>query len=104
MKTNAGYGEQPHPWTIAVVEDNQNMRQQIVEFIQDETFTFGEVLMVAPDSFEEALTLLRQRKIDLAILDVYRGPPQTVRQGGRGSSQGVAANRILPSNIAYRFA
>ena len=78
MKIDAGPGEQPHPWTIAVVEDDQNMRQQIVEFLQEETFTFGTVLVVAPDSFEESLTLLRQRKIDLAILDVYRGPPEPV--------------------------
>ena len=52
------------------------MRQQIVEFIQDETFAFGNVSMVALPSFEDALPLLRQRKIDLAILDVYRGKPE----------------------------
>ena len=82
MKTDAGCGEQPHPWTIAVVEDDQNMRQQIVEFLQEEMFTFGAVLVVAPDSFEESLTLLRQRKIDLAILDVYRGPPGQCDRAG----------------------
>jgi CheY-like chemotaxis protein len=75
MTTDAGSGEQPQTWTIAVVEDDDSMRQQIVEFIEGETFTFGKVLIDALASFEEALPLLRQRKIDLAILDVYRGEP-----------------------------
>lgn len=73
MTTDANGAGQPQTWTIAVVEDDENVQRQIVEFIEGETFAFGEVSMLPLTDFDEALPLLRQRKIDLAILDVYRG-------------------------------
>lgn len=73
MTTDAAGAGQPQTWTIAIVEDDENVQRQIVEFIKSETFTFGNVSLLALADFDEALPLLRQRKIDLAILDVYRG-------------------------------
>jgi CheY-like chemotaxis protein len=63
----------PRPWSIAFVEDDDDMRRQVKEFLEGEDFEFGKVEVTAIESFESALGLLRERKIDIVILDVFRG-------------------------------
>jgi len=67
-------------WTVAVVDDDVDMCRQLEEFLEGEEFSFGRVDVIRTAAFESALTLLRERKIDIVILDVYRGGPQ---QGDR---------------------
>jgi len=33
----------PRPWSIAFVEDDDDMRRQVKEYLEGETFTFGKV-------------------------------------------------------------
>jgi CheY-like chemotaxis protein len=70
-------------WTIAFVEDDDDMRRQVKEFLEGETFSFGKVTVIDTGSFETALTLLRERKIDIVILDVFQGDT------GKGDSAGI---------------
>jgi len=55
------------------VEDEDDIRRQVKEYLEGETFTFGKVEVADTGSFDGALALLRERKIDLVILDVFRG-------------------------------
>lgn len=58
------------------------MLRQLKEFLEGEEFSFGRVQVTGAGSFDSALALLRERKIDLVILDVFRGgPPQGDRAG-----------------------
>jgi len=63
----------PRPWSIACVEDDDDVRRQVKEYLEGETFTFGRVEVADTGSFDGALALLRERKIDIVILDVFRG-------------------------------
>lgn len=58
------------------------MLRQVGEFLEGETFSFGEISFTGTESFDEALELLRRRKVDLVILDVYRGKPSSGDQAG----------------------
>jgi len=60
-------------WHVALVEDDDNLRGQLSEFLEGEAFSFGSVVVAGTGSFDSALSLLQQRKIDLIILDVFRG-------------------------------
>ncbi len=85
----------PRPWSIAFVEDDDDMRRQVKEYLEGETFTFGKVEVAETGSFDGALALLRERKIDLVILDVFRGGT------GRGDKAGI---KVLEDWRATGFA
>ncbi len=71
-----------NPWVIAVVDDEADMRRQLKEFLEGEVFSFGKVEVADTGTFEAALALLRERKIDVVILDVFRGGPQDDDRAG----------------------
>ena len=62
-------------YTVVCVEDEKDIRDQIVEFLSTEEFEFGTLRVIAEASFDRAIELLRQRKVDLLLLDVFRGDP-----------------------------
>ncbi len=59
----------PHSTTILVAEDNDFVRMQIVKFLQDD----GHHIKEASDG-NAALDVVRDEKIDLAIVDVRMEP------------------------------
>jgi CheY-like chemotaxis protein len=85
----------PRPWNIGFVEDDDDMRRQVKEYLEGETFTFGKIEVAETESFDSALALLRKRKIDLVILDVFRGGT------GRGDKAGI---KVLEDWRATGFA
>jgi len=64
--------DQP-PWNIVFVDDNADLRNQVKDLLESEDFDFGEIKVTATESFEEAATLLQERRVDLVILDVFEG-------------------------------
>jgi len=57
-------------WSFVLVEDNEQVKREVMEYMEGEEFAFGSVAVQPLSDFEEALPLLRQRKVDLLILDV----------------------------------
>lgn len=71
--------EQPHalpPWRILLVEDDEQMRQDVQEYLSD-LVVAGRNLVVSPYDFPDALLEIEQRRADLIILDVFRGSALT---------------------------
>ena len=85
----------PRSWSVAVVDDEVDMGRQLKEFLEGEEFSFGRIEVTATNTFESALALLRERKIDVVILDVYRGGP------GQGDRAGI---EVLGNWCATGFA
>lgn len=69
-------------WQVVHVEDDPDMLRQMKEFLEDETFNFGNLHVVDTNDFDKALALLAERKVDLVILDVYRGSPDQENSAG----------------------
>src|SRR6185437_10527185 len=73
-----GLGAPPHnlapaAWEVLLIEDDDNARRQIKEYfagriIDGRGITFHEI-----GNWNDAFGLIRDRKADLAILDIYRG-------------------------------
>src|SRR5208283_4070085 len=59
-------------WNVLVVEDDDNVRRQVKEYLMGEVFASRQ-LNISDMDLPEALNLIKQRKADLVILDVYRG-------------------------------
>ena len=68
-------GTGQHAWQVVHVEDDATMRAQVKDYLEGESFEFGKLHVVGTGEFDDALALLRERKVDLVILDVYRGTP-----------------------------
>ncbi len=64
-------------WYVVHVEDDVNTLRQVKEYLEGEDFDFGQVRVAGTSEFDDALTLLGERKVDLLILDVYRGDPSS---------------------------
>jgi len=72
------------PWRVLLIEDNQLMREQVREEFSGEYFD-GRLLDIHDvDDFAQARAEIQQRKVDLVILDVFRGDPM-----GNGSPEGL---------------
>lgn len=69
-------------WLVVHVEDDLTVRRQVKEYLDGEHFEFGEFNVSETAKFEDALALLRERKVDLVILDVYRGSPADGNRAG----------------------
>jgi CheY-like chemotaxis protein len=68
-------------WQFFLVEDNDQVRRDVVEYIEGEEFDFGAVAVQESGSFGHALDLLSQRKVDLLILDVMGNHDQDKTAG-----------------------
>jgi CheY-like chemotaxis protein len=68
--------EQPKAtWLVLLIEDNEQMRKDILEELQDAEIG-GRTIVVRPvEDFQTALDEVRERRADLVILDVYRDTP-----------------------------
>jgi CheY-like chemotaxis protein len=62
-----------YKWNVLLVEDDETIRRQVREYLSGETFASRGLKISEIGSLDEALDLIRERKADLVILDVYRG-------------------------------
>lgn len=75
-QTDAG----TYKWNVLLVEDDETVRRQVLEYLSGETFA-SRGLNINEIDLDQALNLIHERKADVVILDVYRGKAQ------RGSEQ-----------------
>ena len=61
-------------WNVLLVEDDPETCRQIKEFFSDELFDSRKLAFHEIREWEKAFKLIRERKADLVILDIYRGP------------------------------
>jgi CheY-like chemotaxis protein len=66
-------------WSILLVEDDKTIREQVVDYLSGMSFASRALKVSEIGDLSEALNLVRERKADLIILDVYRGK---ATQGG----------------------
>ena len=62
-------------WRVLLVEDNEVTCRQIEEFFAGVQFDLRELAFERITTWEPAFTLIQERKVDLVILDIYRGEP-----------------------------
>jgi CheY-like chemotaxis protein len=61
------------PWRVLIVEDDPQMLTDVTEFLQGLTFDGRGVELDGEGDFSAAIELVRLKKVDVIILDVYRG-------------------------------
>ncbi len=66
-------------WNVLLVEDDETVRRQVREYLAGESFASGTLSISEIPDLTQALNIIRERKADLIILDVYLG---TARPGG----------------------
>lgn len=77
------------PWHILVVDDVPDSLDAIVDTLETLKFEGAAVIIHPFKRFEEAEEMLREGKIDIAILDVYQGRP------GVGRARGVELLKMI---------
>lgn len=60
-------------WNVLLVEDDSNVRRQVKEYLSGEVFASRKLNISEMDNLSAALNVIRERKADLIILDVYQG-------------------------------
>lgn len=65
-----------YKWNVLLVEDEETIRRQVREFLSGETFASRGVNITEIGTLDKMLNIIRERKADLVILDVYRGKAQ----------------------------
>jgi CheY-like chemotaxis protein len=70
-------------WQVIHVEDDPDTLRQVKDYLEGERFDFGVFRLVGTGDFGEAIGLLKERRVDLLLLDVFRGDP------GAGESAGT---------------
>jgi CheY-like chemotaxis protein len=63
----------PRVWNILLIEDEETIRQQIMDYLSDVSIDSRPLSISEIGDLRRALNLIRERKADLIILDVYRG-------------------------------
>src|SRR5262245_16778596 len=66
-------GMAANTWNILVVEDDENVRRQVKEYLEGEEFASRKLNISDITDLPAALNVIKERKADLIILDVYRG-------------------------------
>lgn len=69
-------------WHVYVVEDDPTYARQVCELIKNMVHPYGTLSVTVEGDFEKALTEVAARKVDVLVLDVYRGNPR--EQDDRG--------------------
>ena len=54
-------------WYWVHVEDDVDILRQVKEYLEGEDFEFGHVRVAGTSEIDDALTLLRERRVDLLI-------------------------------------
>jgi CheY-like chemotaxis protein len=60
-------------WHVLLVEDDEDVRRQVREFLTGEEVASRKLQLEEIPDLPSALDLIRERKADLVILDVYKG-------------------------------
>lgn len=63
-------------WNAIVVDDDPHISKDVAEFFEGHLFAGRTIAFKAIQQWEEAFDIIRDRKADLIILDVYRGEPK----------------------------
>lgn len=63
-------------WNVLLVEDDETVRRQVLEFLSGESFASRRLNITEIADIDQALNLIHTHKADLVILDVYRGAAQ----------------------------
>lgn len=66
-------------WNVLLIEDDDTVRRQVREYLEQESFASRKLNITDIADINQALNIIRERKADLVILDVYRG---TAQKGG----------------------
>lgn len=66
-------GAIPKTWNVLLVEDEETIRKQILGYLSDISIESRKLNITEIGNLSEALNVIRERKADLIILDVYRG-------------------------------
>ncbi|HEY2471855.1 MAG TPA: hypothetical protein VGI45_28985 [Terracidiphilus sp.] len=75
-------------WNIVLIEDNQDLVRQMEEFFARKVIA-GRRLRILPETdWDNAFRAIKERKADLFILDIYKGP---ARLGGERIGESVLA-------------
>jgi CheY-like chemotaxis protein len=61
------------PWSALLIEDNTDTVRQIREYFEGREVAGRRLVFTEITDWRDAFGLIRQRKADLAILDIYRG-------------------------------
>jgi hypothetical protein len=61
------------PWNVLLIEDDSNTVRQIQEYFETREVVGRRLAFNPIIQWEDAFSLIRERKADLAILDIYRG-------------------------------
>ncbi len=65
-------------WNLLLVEDNETVRRQVREYLSDQSFASRMLNIDDIADLDRALSIVRERKADIIILDIYGGE---ARQG-----------------------
>ena len=60
-------------WTVILVEDNATTREEIKDFFDGKLFDKRPLIFREIADWQDAYWLIQERKVDLVILDIYRG-------------------------------
>lgn len=78
-------------WRILFVDDDEHTRTEVRELLEGTDYgAHGSVSVDVLANFDEALARLEAERIDILILDVWRGPP-----GEHGNDVGIATLRAV---------
>ena len=73
-------------WNVILVEDEEDIRRQVCEFLDGLDTGFGKLRVHQIDDLSQAMGVVKERKADLFILDVYTGE---ARSGGEKAGLNV---------------
>lgn len=60
-------------WTVVLVEDNATTRGEIKDYFAGRLFDSKPLIFQEIEDWKQAYSLIRERKADLVILDIYKG-------------------------------
>ena len=75
-------------WTVVLVEDNATTRESIKDYFDGKLFDNRPLVFQEIADWQDAFWLIQERKVDLVILDIYRGE---ARIGGERVGERVLA-------------
>jgi CheY-like chemotaxis protein len=67
-------------WQVAVVEDTEDMRRLVKDFLERQTYADRKVRVQEFADFDSAREMVGSRKVDLIILDIFEGAPDASKK------------------------
>jgi len=75
-------------WNIVLIEDNADLVRQMAEFFAKKVIAGRRLRLLPETDWDSAFRAIKERKADLFILDIYKGPAQV---GGQRIGESVLA-------------